>query len=452
MAKRLKAIKRALQGTSDNQKDLYNTSLTLLNLLQAQSRGVHRTDFGKAVSYTGIAITSSVLLKNFWEFIQKYQESDAFYIKIRENDRLYHVAESWLMEVMPEDDKISLYTHAVVEEADDSIHPSMSSRKIRIDTSFDGSVVQEITLGKHKIRLEATQPDSNNPNGKGASTPIREFKFMCSSLEAREAVLKELLKRANTLTEKAHSLYVARSWGNFVRRDAPLRSIDSVFLKDGQLDRISDHIQTFLESEEEYLNIGLPYHTGILLHGDPGTGKTSTGTALADKFKLDVYYIPLTVIETDEYLQDAFSNIPPRSLVVLEDVDIHKSTSSRDAGSPQSGVTMQGLLNVLDGQVAPHGVITILTTNHLEDLDDAIIRPGRVDLMEEINALDDFQLQNICKFYLGFVPEDLPKISPSDKISSSSIIGVFRKFIPNFKDAERELVEHVKNTLAKETI
>lgn len=37
--------------------------------------------------------------------------------------------------------------------------------------------------------------------------------------------------------------------------------------------------------------------------------RTSTGTALADKFKLDVYYIPLTVIETDEYLQDAFSNI-----------------------------------------------------------------------------------------------------------------------------------------------
>lgn len=65
------------------------------------------------------------------------------------------MAESWLMEVMPEDDK-NLPLHSRSSRGlMSSIHPSMSSRKIRIDTSFDGSVVQEITLGKHKIRLEA---------------------------------------------------------------------------------------------------------------------------------------------------------------------------------------------------------------------------------------------------------------------------------------------------------
>ena len=451
MANKLKAIKRALQSTSDKQKEVYSASITLLNLLQSHSTGGTKTDFAKAVAYTGIAVSSSVLMKNVWEFIQDYRESDSFYVKIRENDRLYQVAESWLMEIMPEEDKISLYTRAVVHESDEISHPSASERKVSLVTSFDGSVVQEVSLGKHKIRLEATQPGSSD-SGKGASAPIREFKFMCSTLEAREAVLKELLKRSNVLTGKAHSLYIARSWGNFTRRDAPLRSIDSVFLKENQKERLTKHIRTFLDSEKSYHDIGLPYHTGILLHGDPGTGKSSTASALADEFKMDVYYIPLTVIESDEYLQDAFSNIPPRSMVVLEDIDIHDSTSSRDVDNPRSGVSMQGLLNVLDGQVAPHGVITIMTTNHLSDLDEAIIRPGRVDVLEEINAIDDFQLRNICEYYLGFVPKDLPTIQVKDNISSATVIGIFRKYIPNFQNAEMELIAYLQEILTKETI
>lgn len=451
MANKLKAIKRALQSTSDKQREVYSASITLLNLLQSHSMGGPKSEFAKAVSYTGIAVSSSVLVKNVWEFIQNYRESDSFYVKIRENDRLYQVAESWLMEIMPEEDKISLYTRAVVHESDEVSHPSASERKVSLVTSFDGSVVQEVSLGKHKIRLEATQPGSSD-SGKGASAPIREFKFMCSTLEAREAVLKELLKRSNVLTGKAHSLYIARSWGNFTRRDAPLRSIDSVFLKENQKERLSKHIRTFLDSEKSYHDIGLPYHTGILLHGDPGTGKSSTASALADEFKMDVYYIPLTVIESDEYLQDAFSNIPPRSMVVLEDIDIHDSTSSRDADNPRSGVSMQGLLNVLDGQVAPHGVITIMTTNHLSDLDEAIIRPGRVDVLEEINAIDDFQLRNICEYYLGFVPKDLPTIQVKDNISSATVIGIFRKYIPDFQNAEMELITYLQEILTKETI
>lgn len=183
--------------------------------------------------------------------------------------------------------------------------------------------------------------------------------------------------------------------------------------------------------------------------GDPGTGKSSTASALADEFKMDVYYIPLTVIESDEYLQDAFSNIPPRSMVVLEDIDIHDSTSSRDVDNPRSGVSMQGLLNVLDGQVAPHGVITIMTTNHLSDLDEAIIRPGRVDVLEEINAIDDFQLRNIVT---TVIPKDLPTIQVKDNVSSATVIGIFRKYIPNFQNAEMELIAYLQEILTKETI
>jgi SpoVK/Ycf46/Vps4 family AAA+-type ATPase len=116
----------------------------------------------------------------------------------------------------------------------------------------------------------------------------------------------------------------------------------------------------------------------------------------------------------------------------------------KDRDKDDQGVTMTGMLNVLDGFQSPPGVITIMTTNRLDVLDDAIKRPGRVDLLEELSCLDDYQLRGLCEYFIGYVPEDLPKITPDDGISSADIMGVVRKHLPDFENAGPDIVKFIE--------
>jgi chaperone BCS1 len=157
---------------------------------------------------------------------------------------------------------------------------------------------------------------------------------------------------------------------------------------------------------------------------------------------MNVFILPITALSNDEALNDSFVGIPKNSIVILEDIDIVKGVKDRDDTSDK-GVTMQGMLNVLDGFQSPPGVITIMTTNRLDVLDPAIIRPGRVDLTEHLNCLDDYQLRGLCEYFMGHVPEDLPVITPEHGITSAEIMGVIRKHLPEFSAAGDDVVKFV---------
>jgi hypothetical protein len=161
---------------------------------------------------------------------------------------------------------------------------------------------------------------------------------------------------------------------------------------------------------------------------------------------MNVFIIPLSALLNDESLSDCFANIPPNSIVILEDIDIVKAVKDRDDNDEQ-GVTMQGMLNVLDGFQSPPGVITIMTTNRLEVLNDAIIRPGRVDMIENLDCLDDYQLRGLCSYFMGKIPANLPHITPTDKITSAEVMGVVRKHLPDFENADEDMVNFVSDRL-----
>jgi hypothetical protein len=161
---------------------------------------------------------------------------------------------------------------------------------------------------------------------------------------------------------------------------------------------------------------------------------------------MNVYIISLTSLMNDEALSECFSDIPPNSIIILEDIDIVKAVKDRDSDDDE-GVTMTGMLNVLDGFQSPPGVITIMTTNRLEVLEPAIIRPGRVDLMEELNCLDNAQLRGLCSYFMGVIPENLPSITPDDGITSAEVMGVVRKHLPDFKNASEDMVKFVEDRL-----
>ncbi|KAG5805475.1 hypothetical protein H9Q74_008458 [Fusarium xylarioides] len=160
-----------------------------------------------------------------------------------------------------------------------------------------------------------------------------------------------------------------------------------------------------------YAKRSIPYRRGYLLFGPPGTGKSSFSLSIAGELDLDIYVISIPSVN-DQTLKDLFDGLPDRCVVLLEDIDAAGATRSRDLRSEDSdsegdtgprkkAVTLSGLLNTLDGVASQEDRILIMTTNHVGKLDEALIRPGRVDFKVEFRLADRETAEQLFYFVLG---------------------------------------------------
>lgn len=161
--------------------------------------------------------------------------------------------------------------------------------------------------------------------------------------------------------------------------------MESVILDSTIAEDIADDIQKFQRNGDWYISKGVPYRRGYLLHGPPGTGKTSFVQAVAAKLKLNICYLNLSGGNLDDdQLNNLLNNSPLKSIILIEDIDaIFLERSSVQA--KRCRVSFSGLLNALDGVRSQEGRVLIMTTNHPERLDPALLRPGRADLKIELN-------------------------------------------------------------------
>jgi mitochondrial chaperone BCS1 len=212
------------------------------------------------------------------------------------------------------------------------------------------------------------------------------------------------------------------------------RALESVVLEVGDKEQLVEDVTRFRNAKERYARLGVPYHRGYLLYGPPGTGKTSLVSALAAHFAVSVYCLNLTEFN-DRSLMAAVSQIPKDTVLLFEDIDCMKSgqarhatvssvepqaeTKTTEAGATNNGVTLSGLLNVLDGFFAPTGVLFMMTTNRIETLDSALLRPGRIDY----------------KLYLGKA-SDAQKIELYQRFFSEASYQEAREFVSRCGSAE----------------
>lgn len=226
------------------------------------------------------------------------------------------------------------------------------------------------------------------------STPGRSPQFLESLLHAAMAA------RAARETD-ALSVYIPNPFhgGDWMRaRLGSRRPLASVVLKAGQGEALLADLQRFLASRERYARLGIPWRRGYLLHGPPGTGKTSLVTALASELHLNVCTLSLaSPIVTDEKIHTLLAAVPQRSVLLIEDVDAF--FRERDAAHTQVRLSFSGFLNALDGVATQEGTVLFMTTNHLERLDAALIRAGRIDSQIELGWADADQLRRL---YLKF--------------------------------------------------
>jgi SpoVK/Ycf46/Vps4 family AAA+-type ATPase len=174
-----------------------------------------------------------------------------------------------------------------------------------------------------------------------------------------------------------------------------------------------------------------------LFHGLPGTGRSSLSLAIAGEFRLDVYCISLAgPTITEEDLTELFDQLPEKCLMLLEDVDsaglvtrgsqTHNMDYTLETGRPDTAVTstarisLSGLLDVIDCVASQEGRVLIMTTNHVESLDAALLQPGRVDVRVKFDLATRNHAENM--FLQAFGGETGTKIEKAgsaelDKLS-----------------------------------
>lgn len=243
-------------------------------------------------------------------------------------------------------------------------------------------------------------------------------------------------------------IYELHRWGlgwTKVQSKRP-RPLESVILDKDNAEKLLDDIKHFQVSSEWYINKGIPYRRGYLLYGPPGTGKTSFTLAVAGALKLNICYLNLSGNHLDDDgLNRALNQAPAHSIILLEDIDaIFRKREQVGRRGRGRQVSFSGLLNALDGVRSQEGRILVMSTNHRERLDPALIRPGRCDMhLELCNATFTMIRQLFLKFFPNEEEraEEFAKHLPEGKLSMAKLQGHFLKYR---EDAQQALDMHTE--------
>lgn len=214
---------------------------------------------------------------------------------------------------------------------------------------------------------------------------------------------KELAEVGYRLSGEGDTLRVYqwsdRDWD--LVRTTRRRGAQSIILEN--LTDIEEDVKAFVNARVWYRNMGIPHRRGLLFYGPPGNGKSTMGMYLAGMLKVDAYVINLSAVGmSDTSFAAALGEVPVGAVVIMEDIDA--AMLNRDATAGKS-LTFSGVLNALDGPTAADGRLLVITTNHPERLDPALIRPGRVDRMFELPNATQSQAERLFLRFFDNAPE-----------------------------------------------
>lgn len=337
---------------------------------------------------------------------EQQRANRSYSIAVDEDDDIYDGLHRWLLERVPARDhryltaltsRLGAYEYAPPGDDD-----AESGQRWEIVYRYNTDTHADTTLDGHPIRVfvDRTSPH-DDPEASKLIRPKERIVFQAQSLVGMQAVKRLLVEVTDhTYQTSRPRLHIAAGWGGWQsRNELTARPPETVVLARGQMERLLADARRFLADEQEYARRGIPWHRGWLLYGAPGTGKTSVARAISTALGLPTYQLPLNDVKSDSDLQQLLSRIGSRSLLLLEDVDAVHAAVSRD--DDDNKLSIAGLLNALDGVVTPQGLLVIMTTNHKDRLDPALVRSGRCDLVEEIGYLSDDQLGRLVGVMTG---------------------------------------------------
>lgn len=236
--------------------------------------------------------------------------------------------------------------------------------------------------------------------------------------------------------------------------------------------QIQADLEAFRNGQEFYRKTGRAWKRGYLLHGPPGTGKSSLIAAMANFLSYDVYDLELTHVRSNGDLRKMLLRTTSKSIIVIEDIDCSldlansrakkssaSSSSSSSASSrrrdvkgdekeesPPSSMTLSGLLNFTDGLWSCCGEerIFVFTTNHVENLDPALLRPGRMDMHILMSYCTYSALKILVRNYLDMDSHPLfPQVESIIDDAHITPAEVSEVLMRNRDDADKAMEELV---------
>lgn len=262
--------------------------------------------------------------------------------------------------------------------------------------------------------------------------------------------------------------YINNTWKRTICES---RSYNTIFLPHETKQLVTSEMNKFISFEKVYKATGIPYKKGFLFYGPPGTGKTSLVKAIAHTYNIPIFIFDINNgsvndeniasiingISGDgnrillfEDITSAFSNkhelkyqskdsdinntnskdtnkkYTDSDSDVYSDSDTNKKKPKNSSSNPTSTkfLTYSGLLNSLDGVTSGcNGTIFIMTTNHIEELGDALIRPGRIDFCLELSYCDKFQIIEMTENMINKSYEIINKVGEKNKLFSKMIFN-----------------------------
>lgn len=291
---------------------------------------------------------------------------------------------------------------------------------------------------KRPLILERVRNEGTGDNAHRAFRESWSISFMGSRQEVEDFVAE---CRDVSRSEKKKYIRVFEVdrgfWEEGQRRRK--RSLDSVLLPIDVQKKIISDVKDFIDSKDWYEQMNIPWRRGYLLSGPPGNGKSSIITAIASEIDFKIHTINLSDIASDDLIH-LISNVEDNSILLLEDIDC-----AFNAREGKTNLSLSLLLNLLDGVSATEGRLLFMTTNYPENLDPALIRPGRIDLSIELkNATYD----QILRMFKRFFPESRNAEAFAAKVAEYDIsMAKLQGYLLTYRKSARDAHKNVKELL-----
>lgn len=252
------------------------------------------------------------------------------------------------------------------------------------------------------------------------------------------------------------------------------KRLDTLYLRETDHKRLTTILRNFKECSSLYDDLCINKKLGIMLHGVPGTGKSSTIMAIATYLNYDIYYISLNGINKNSQLKMIFDyvtkNCSKRGILVFEDIDaqsdvVHKrvtimTQSNNDTmteifdesnlsvhnleNKKDDDLDLSFLLNTLDGTLSQNSMVYIMTTNHLERIDPALYRKGRIHAIIQLKKCDHYQIACIFeKIMKRKINREILKNMREDTYTPADIIHHFLENINNIHMSDEEIINNL---------
>lgn len=306
----------------------------------------------------------------------------------------------------------------------------------------------------HKIIIKFSEQESGNSDDK--KTFLKKNIIKITSKTASQELLKTYVIGICRLEKTLNKILTI--WRPIItknNRDELLswestkcktnKSFENTIVSENVNNKFFKDIDWFSNNDEWYSNKGLPYKRGYLLHGPPGTGKTSLIKAIANSYNLDVFSIDFDTVKTNHdlinlMLEINFLSQNKKYILALEDLDrsdILKERYYRE----DCKISKDCLLNVIDGIIETYGRILIITCNDVNFIKNfpALIRPGRIDSVINIDYCDSYQISKLVENFYNI------KLEKTPKIKSDITPAQFIKLMQQHSNDNKFILDNIEN-------